>query len=215
MKTFACTVGAILVAITSAAPAAAIDITFDDVTSVGNPIVTLLDEHGYRFTGAFRTIDTPGGTFVSNGSAVYLAQPAGLPGITISLVGGGPFVLYEFDAAGLLTAPAGGAPNAQQVSLVGLQVGGAMLNGSFTLGTGFTHFAVPTTWSDLQFVTLSGLTTSGVSGGLAIDDVGVGTGPDSSVPEPGTLLLFVTTALGAGAVLLHKRRRMAPALRSR
>ena len=184
MKTFACTVGAILVAITSAAPAAAIDITFDDVTSVGNPIVTLLDEHGYRFTGAFRTIDTPGGTFVSNGSAVYLAQPAGLPGITILLVGGGPFVLYEFDAAGLLTAPAGGAPNAQQVSLVGLQVGGAMLNGSFTLGPGFTHFAVPTTWSDLQFVTLSGLTTSGVSAVSRSTTSAWEPGPTPRCPSP-------------------------------
>lgn len=55
-----------VLAITSVVPAAAIDITFDDLVSAGNPFVTLLDDQGYRFTGAFRTIDTPGTTFVSN-----------------------------------------------------------------------------------------------------------------------------------------------------
>ena len=59
-----------------ASAAIALDITFDDVVSVGNPPVTLLDTHGYRFTGAFRTIDTPGGALASNASAVYLGQAA-------------------------------------------------------------------------------------------------------------------------------------------
>ncbi len=42
--------------------------------SVGNPLVTTLDTHGYRFTGSFWTIDTPGTTLASNASAVYLAS---------------------------------------------------------------------------------------------------------------------------------------------
>jgi hypothetical protein len=67
MKALACTLGVILVAVTWAAPAAALHITFDDVMSVGNPVVTTLETAGYRFTGApFRTID-------ASGSAVYIA----------------------------------------------------------------------------------------------------------------------------------------------
>jgi len=33
-------------------------------------LVTMLDTHGYRFTGSFRTIDAPGAALASNGSAV-------------------------------------------------------------------------------------------------------------------------------------------------
>jgi hypothetical protein len=203
-------VSAIVLTITSTAPAAAIDITFDDVTSVGNPVVTLLDRHGYRFTGAFLTIDTPGTALVDSGSTVYLAQPAGFPGISISRADGSPFDLYELDAAPLLASPGSGSPNAQQVSLLAVQVGGAILSGSFSLGSavGFIHVPVPAAWSNLQFVILSGITAAGLSGGLAIDDVGVGTGVGSSVPEPGTLLLFSTTALASGAALLLRRRRL-------
>jgi hypothetical protein len=40
------------VAVTCAAPADALDITFDDVMSVGNPLVTVLETAGYRFTAA-------------------------------------------------------------------------------------------------------------------------------------------------------------------
>jgi hypothetical protein len=212
MKALACTVSAIALTITSAAPAAAIDITFDDVTSVGNPVVTLLDRHGYRFTGAFRTIDDPGGTLIENGSAIYLAQPAGFPGVTISRTDGGAFDLYEFAAAPLLVSPTAASPNAQQVSLLAVQVGGAILSGSFSLGSaaGFLHLPVPAAWSNLQFVTLTGISAAGLSGGLAIDDVGVGTGVSSSVPEPGSLLLFAATALGSGAALWTQRRRLGP-----
>jgi len=212
MKALACIAGAIVLAIMSAAPVAAIDITFDDVVSLGNPIVTLLDTHGYRFTGAFRTIDAPGTTFVGSSSALYLAQPAGLPAITLSRTDGSPFALYELEAAGLLVDQPSGAPNADKVTLLGVQVGGATLSESFALaGSGFTHVAVPATWTNLQVATLSGLTAAGLSGGLAVDDVGVGTGPDSSVAEPGTLLLFTITAIGASTALLRARQRGAPA----
>jgi hypothetical protein len=68
----------------------------------------LLEQHGYRCTGAFRTIDTPGDASLSNGPGVYVAQPIGFPGISISRADGGPFALYEFSAAGLLA----GAPSA-------------------------------------------------------------------------------------------------------
>lgn len=217
MKAFVCALGAILATIMSAAPAAPLDVTFDDLMSAGNPLVTVLDTHGYRFTGAFRTIDTPGGIFVSNGSAVYLAQPAGRPGITVSRADGGPFGLYEFEAAGLIASPAAGSSNAQQVSLIARQAGGTMLGASFGFDrrAGFSHVTVPSSWSNLQFVTLSGLTAAGMPGGLALDDIGVGTRPDSPVPEPGTLVLFVTTALGGGAMLLNRRRRSGPSSRRR
>jgi hypothetical protein len=199
MKALACTLGVILVAVTWAAPAAALHITFDDVMSVGNPVVTTLETAGYRFTGApFRTIDTPGGRFVASGSAVYVAQEAG---------DGAPFLLYGFDAAGSLVAPSSASPNAQQVSLLGLQTGGALLSASYALSTGlasFAHFVVPASWQSLETVTFTGLLATGGSGALALDDIGVGEGPISTVPEPRTLLLVLTAAVGVGALLLRR-----------
>jgi hypothetical protein len=211
MKALVYTVGAIVLALTSVAPAAAIHITFDDVTSVGNPVATVLEQDGYLFTGAFRTIDTPGATLVSHGPGIYLGQPVGFPGITLSRADGGAFALYDFAAAGLL----GGGWGAQQVRLVAMQLGGAILEGSFGLdgAAGFVHIAVPPAWSNLRFVTLSGITAAALPGGLAVDDIGVGT-PSPSVPEPATLWMLATGALGPGAMLLHRRRRARPAPRA-
>jgi hypothetical protein len=207
MKPLACTLVAILAMIWPSA-AVALDLTFDDVMSVGNPLVTVLDTRGYRLTGSFRTIDTPGGTLVSNGSAVYLGQEASGPGITVTRADGGPFRLYEFDAAGLHVAPAASAPNAQRVSLVGLRVGGDVLGATYELHglAPFAHFAVPAAWSHLQAVTFTGLGSGATPGALALDDIGVGQGP-ASVPEPGTLMLGVLATLGVGAVALTRRRR--------
>jgi hypothetical protein len=211
MKVLACTLGVILATVSWSAPAAALDITFDDVMSVGNPLVTMLETAGYRFTAAsFRTIDTPGGTFVTNGSAVYIAQEAGWPGgITMTRIDGGPFFLYEFDAAGLLVTPSSASPNAQQVSLLGLQAGGAFLSASYSLSSGlasFAHFVVPASWQGLEAVTFTGLLAAGASGALALDDIGVGEGPIPAMPEPRTLLLALTTAVGVGALALRRRR---------
>ena len=209
MEALACTLGAILVAGTWSAPAAALHITFDDVMSVGNPAVSTLETARYRFTAAsFRTIDTPGATFVANGSAVYIAQEAGwLGGITMSRTGGAPFLLYGFDAAGLLVAPSSDSPNAQQVSLLGLQTGGAFLSASYALSSGlasFAHFVVPASWQSLEAVTFTGLLAAGASGALAVDDIGVGEGPVSTVPESSTLLLALATAVGVGALVLRR-----------
>jgi hypothetical protein len=211
MKVLACTLGVILATVSWSAPAAALDITFDDVMSVGNPLVTMLETAGYRFTAAsFRTIDTPGGTFVTNGSAVYIAQEAGWPGgITMTRIDGAPFFLYEFDAAGLLVTPSSASPNAQQVSLLGLQAGGAFLSASYSLSSGlasFAHFVVPASWQGLEAVTFTGLLAAGASGALALDDIGVGEGPIPAMPEPRTLLLALTTAVGVGALALRRRR---------
>jgi hypothetical protein len=209
MKALAGTLGAILVAVSWSAPADALDITFDDVMSVGNPLVTVLETAGYRFTAtAFRTIDTPGGTFVPNGSAVYIAQEAGWPGgITLARIDGAPFFLYDFDAAGLFVIPSSASPNARQVSLLGLQAGSAFLSASYSLSGGlasFVHFVVPASWQGLEAVTFTGLLATGASGALALDDIGVGEGPLSTVPEPRTLLLALVTAVGVGALVLRR-----------
>jgi hypothetical protein len=207
MKAFTCTLVTILTLVWSSA-AVALDLTFDDVLSVGNPLVTMLDTHGYRFTGSFRTIDTPGSTLVSNGSAVYLGQEASGPGITVARADGRPFLLYEFDAAGLYVPSSASAPNAQEVTLVGLRVGGGILTASFGLSdlAHFAHFSVPGSWSDLQAVTFSGILAAGTPGALALDDIGVGEGP-TSVAEPRTLVLVALTVLGIGGVALTRRRR--------
>ncbi len=206
MKTLACTLVAVVVTAWGSA-AVALDVTFDDVMSVGNPPLTMLDTHGYRFTGAFRTIDAPGGALVSNASAVYLGQEASGPGITVARTDGGAFLLYDFDAAGLYVAPSPGSPNAQQVSLAGFRVGGGMLSATYAIGSlpGFAHFSVPSTWSSLQAVTFTGLLSAAAPGAFAIDDVGVGEGP-TSVTEPATLVLALITALAAGGVALTRRR---------
>ena len=206
MKTLACTLVAVVVTAWGSA-AVALDVTFDDVMSVGNPPLTMLDTHGYRFTGAFRTIDAPGGALVSNASAVYLGQEASGPGITVARTDGGAFLLYDFDAAGLHVAPSPGSPNAQQVSLAGFRVGGGMLSATYAIGSlpGFAHFSVPSTWSGLQAVTFTGLLSAAAPGAFALDDVGVGEGP-TSVTEPATLVLALITALAAGGVALTRRR---------
>jgi hypothetical protein len=61
---------------------------------------------------------------------------------------------------------------------------------------------VPVSWQNLSSVTFSGLFSPGTAGALAIDDVSVGLGP--SVPEPGTLVLGLTTALGVSALALRR-----------
>jgi hypothetical protein len=167
----------------------------------------MLDTHGYRFTGGFRTIDTPGGALVSNASALYLGQEASGPGITLTRVGGGPFILYEFDATGLYAPSSPSSPNAQQVSLAGLRIGGGTLSATYALNglPGFAHFSVPGGWYDLQAVTFTGVLSAGAPGALALDDVGVGEGP-TSVAEPATLALAAITVIGAGGVALTRRR---------
>lgn len=201
MKALACTLVAILAMVWPPAVAVALDITFDDVVSVNNPLVTTLDVHGYRFAGLFRTIDTPGGPLPDNGSAVYLHQDASGPGITVTRGDGWPFILYAFDAVG-------------QVNLVGVRVGGGLLSATYGLSglPGFAHFSVPSTWSDLQAVTFTGLLAGSTPGALplpaefGLDDVGVGEGP-TSVAEPATLALAAITALGGCVVALTRQRR--------
>jgi hypothetical protein len=207
MKALACTLVVIVGMVWPSTAAVALDITFDDVISVGNPLVTMLDTHGYRFTGSFRTIDAPGSALASNGSAVYLGQEASGPGITVTRADGGPFILYEFAAAGLHVLPAPGLPNAHQVRVIGLRIGGGLVSMTYELSPppNFVDFLVPSTWTDLQTVTFTGLLFTATPGALALDDIGVGEGP-TSVAEPGTLALAVITALGACAVGLRRHR---------
>jgi hypothetical protein len=206
MKALTSTLVVILAMVWPSAAAVALDITFDDVTSAGNPLVTMLDAHGYRFTGPFRTIDTPGSTLASNGSAVYLGQEAS-GGITVTRADGGPFALYEFAAAGLHVPPSPSLPNATELKVVGLRIGGGLLNATYELSglPSFVHFSVPSSWADLQAVTFTGLLFAATPGAFALDDIGVGEGP-TSVAEPGTLALALITALGACGVALRRHR---------
>jgi len=207
MKAFACILGVVLAVLVVPAAAAALVITFDDVVSVGNPFLASLDSHGYRFAGAsLQTIGTPGSGLVSHGLGVYLAQVVAVPGITMTRVDGGPFSLYDFDAAGLFVAPTGGLPNAREVSLLARQVGGGLLSLSSDLGStaSFLHFNVPASWARLESVTFTGLVSSVAPGALALDDVGVGLGP--TVGEPPTLLLALTAGVGLAGMLLIRRR---------
>lgn len=208
MKAIAFTLGMVLVATTWSTRAAALELTLDDVASVGNPFVTTVETNGYRFSGpSLRTIDTPGSTYVSNGSAVYLGQTVAGPvgGVTLQRIDGVPFDLYEFTAAGLFAAGAG-SPNSTHVSVLAIQAGGAGLSAIYDLGaaTGFVHFPVPPSWTNLEFVTFGGVFSATAAGALALDDIGVGSGP--AVPEPTTLVLALTTVAGLGVLALRRRR---------
>ncbi|HZP36314.1 MAG TPA: PEP-CTERM sorting domain-containing protein [Methylomirabilota bacterium] len=209
MRPMAGTLGVMLAVTMWAAPVAAIDLTFDDVVSAGNPAVGAVESDGYRIAGpALHTIDTPGSLYVDSGSPVYLAQVDGGTGagLTLRRINGTAFDLYEFAAARLFASPAGGA-GAERVALLGLGVGGTTLGATYDLAAaGFSHFLVPPTWSHLEAVVFQGLLAGDAAGPLALDDIGVGTGPGpSAVPEPATIVLALT-ALAIGAVLLGRRR---------
>jgi hypothetical protein len=208
MKAFACILVAVLAMAWPPSSAVALDITFDDVTSVGNPLRSVLDTHGYRFAGSFRTIDAPGTALVSNRSPVYLGQEASATDLTLTRSDGGAFALYELDAAGLAIKASATAPNAGQLTLLGQRIGGGLLHASYALSEipSFAHFAVPGSWYELQAVTFAGLLAGGEPGAFALDDVGVGQGP-ASVAEPATLTLALLTALGGGVMALTRRRR--------
>ncbi len=87
-----------------------------------------------------------------------------------------------------------------------MRVGGGGLSAIYDLGVsaGFVSFPVPTTWTNLEFVTFAGIFSATTTGGLALDDIGVGLGP--SVPEPATIILALTTLAGLAAASLRRRR---------
>lgn len=209
MKAFACMLGVMLAVTTWSTPAAALEITFDDLASVGNPLVASVETNGYRLTGPFlRTIDTPGTAFVGNGSPVYLAQSGGGLGtaVTLERIDGAPFDLYGFSASGLFTTPTTVSPNSTLLAVFAMRAGGGGLSAIHDLGASaaFAAFSVPTSWTNLEFVTFAGIFSAVAAGGLALDDIDVGSGP--AVPEPATLLLALTTAAGLGAVTLRRPR---------
>src|SRR4029077_18355035 len=154
-----------------------------------------------------RTIDTPGTTFVGNGSAVYLAQNGAAPGggVTLARIDGTPFDVYGFSASGLFAAPGPGSPNASLLAVIAMRVGGGGLSALYDLAAspGVVNVPVPTTWTNLEFVTFAGIFSATTAGGLALDDIGVGLGP--SVPESATLALVLTTLVGLGALALRRR----------
>jgi hypothetical protein len=209
MRLTAGTLGVMLAVIAWSAPAAALEITFDDLVSAGNPMLAAVETSGFRVAGpALHTIDTPGSLYVDGGSAVYLAQTDGAAGegLTLRRLDGAEFDVYDFAAGRLFTSATGG-PSAAQISLLGLGVGGATLSATYELAAaGFASFGVPSTWSHLEAVVFQGVLPGGGAGAFALDDVGVGSGPATGpVPEPAAIVLALTTALAVGAVLLRGR----------
>jgi hypothetical protein len=209
MRGTAGTLGVMLAVATWTVPAAAIDLTFDELASAGNPAAAAVETSGYRVAGpALHTIDTPGSLYVDSGSPVYLAQVEGAAGagLTLRRIDGAPFDLYELAAARLFGSSTGG-PNAQQVALLGLGAGGSTLSATYDLAAaGFSHFVVPASWSQLEAVVFQGILAGGTAATLALDDIGVGSGPvNGSVPEPAAIVLALTTALAVGAVVLRRR----------
>ena len=204
-----------MVAVLMAVPASADSITFDSVTSFGNPDISSLTTEGFTFTSEhFHTVDTPSlcafGGCVPNmdGSTVYISEEAGSLGSPITMVAtsGSPFLLNSFwgtkefldDAAAL----AGGFPNAATIHVTGVFDGGGGISTSFGLNgsSNFQFFALSPAWSNLASVTFSGTICLACSpGGMSLDNINV-----HPIPEPGSLLLLGSGLAGLAGFARRK-----------
>jgi len=195
-------------------------VTFNGVSSSGNPTLTLftpLTTEGFTFTSPhFHTVDSPGttgyGGAVDNGT-IYIAEEAGSLGLPITMAAqsGQPFGLVSFDGAELwldaAAAASGGYPNAYYINVLGNLSGGGTVNAQFTLdgiadGAGgaadFQTFALPGSFVNLASVVFSGAQVTGAPGAIALDNLNTG-----AIPAPGALLLG---SIGAALVARFRRR---------
>jgi hypothetical protein len=160
-------------------------ITFDemaprDATILGT--VVCADATGFRFfSDHFHLI---GGNFLtdfsSNGTS-YIGYESGrgFP-ITMERVGGGTFALYSIDAAEFYSPSSPDRPNAEMLTITGVQQGGGTVSYTLNLdgihdGPGgvpdFEHFVLPGTFVNLTSVVFTGLRAGNLAGGVGIDNI--------------------------------------------
>ncbi len=195
-----------------AAAGAVID--FNSVVNAGPNAdrTTPLTTQGYIFTSAhFHVNDTPaacafGGCTTLNGTQ-YLNIDGPQLGLAVVMtrVGGGTFDVIGLQASrlfmdGVASALANFA-NAEQLLLTGAVNGGGTVSAAFSLPAlpGFGTFTLPSTFANLNSLTISG-TVPGLTddASWAVDNITV-----NDIPEPATVLL---TAAGM-ALLLRLRGR--------
>lgn len=201
------------ICLTWAVSASATVINFDSAPGSGNPIITSYAESGFTFTSShMHTVDSPTiclyGGCVDDGTT-YLSEEAGSLGgpITMSSTNGSAFNLLGFDGAEVFldaaAASAGGFPNANMINVVGTLMGGGTVSALLSLdgladGAGgiadFQSFNLAG-FTNLSSVVFSGLTDTGGTGGISLDNLNV-----ASVPEPGSLLLLGIGLLGFSVV---------------
>lgn len=187
-------------------------ITFDSVSSSGNPILTTLTTDGFEFTsGHFHTVDSFTGLNVDNGT-IYISEEAGTSGlpITMAKVGGGTFSLTGFDGAEVFLGNSiPDLPNATNINLVGTLSGGGVITATCALdgvadgpgGVADFQACSLSGFTDLTSVTFSGAALQG-TGGVSLDNLVVD--GSSAVPEPQSLILL---ASGLAMLLGYSRRK--------
>jgi len=181
-------------------------ITFDGVNGTGNPILTTLTvtEQGQTVvfsSGHFHAVGSPAtcsfGGCVDNGT-VYIQEEAGSLGqpISMAMSNGSTLTLYGFQVAQPYNddaaAAAGGFPNATTVQIVGNVATGGTVTATCPIPTtGFGQCTLPGTFTNLTRVIFSGLTATGGTGGISIDNIsylpGSGGATTTSFDEDGAI----------------------------
>ncbi len=193
--------------------ASAATITFNEVSGVGNPIITSLTSGGFMFASEhFHTIAAGQRAFADNGTT-FLADDIGASAdnIVMTQIGGAPFTLNSFDVAELFVRNQPERPNATAVEVIGALMGGGTVTQVFSFdlvndGPGgaadFQTFFLASTFTNLVSVTFRGLLGAG-GGGIGLDNIVVN---ERVVPLPAAGWLMLA---GLGAAGLMGRRKTA------
>ncbi len=170
----------------------------------GPPFLASTQGFDFSSPASFGITDTASSVLITNNGGNVLLDIGGSAD-PVSMAHGGGLV---FDLVSVSSAPGIGIPNdpanATTLNIVGTYFGGgAPTPVTFTLTDGiYSTFALPTGWTNLQSVSFFG--TGGGANFIAVDNISV-----NVVPEPSSIALLATTALGCMYWIRARRKRNA------